>query len=271
MLQGCPLMRIENLGNVHIHWREDGDADGPAVVFANSLGCDLRLWDKVVALMPKGLRLVRFDKRGHGLSSCPAPDYSMDDLVDDAAMLLDRLQVSKCVFIGLSIGGMIAQGLAARRPDLIGALVLSNTAAKMGTAEIWQERMAAVRDGGIEALADQTMERWFSAGFRATDELEGWRNMLVRTPVAGYLGCCAAIAGADLHAATSALTLPAIGIAGTVDGSSPPDIVHATVELIPGAQCHVIEGAGHLPCVEAPRRYADILKGFLSETGHVPA
>ncbi|WP_212523303.1 3-oxoadipate enol-lactonase [Actibacterium sp. MT2.3-13A] len=262
-------MRVARLNDVALHWREDGDPAGRPVVFANSLGTDLRLWDKVIPRLPQGLRLIRFDKRGHGLSSCPAAPYDMEALIADAEALIDHLGVRDSLFVGLSIGGMIAQGLAARRPDLVRAAVLSNTAAKMGTAEMWAGRIAAIEAGGIAALAEPILERWFGAAFRATDELEAWRNMLVRTPKDGYLGCCHALAGADLTERTRGLRLPVLAIAGSEDGASPPDLVRATADLVAGARFALIEGAGHLPPVEAPERYAGILNAFIEEVGHV--
>jgi len=262
-------MNMADLGNVRLHYRIDGDPDGAPLVFANSLGTDLRLWDKVVPLLPAGLRIIRYDKRGHGLSSIPEPPYGMGALVGDAEKLLDHLGVRECVFVGLSIGGMIAQGLAVKRLDLVRGLVLSNTAAKIGTPEMWRDRLETIRTGGIEALADSTMERWFSRAFRDTAELEAWRNMLVRQPRDGYAGCAAAISGTDFYTPTSGLRLPALGIAGDADGSTPPDLVRETVELIPGAKFHLIRGAGHLPCVEKPVEFAEVLTSFLKEIGHV--
>ena len=262
-------MKIADLDGLCLHYRDDGDAEGAAIVFANSLGTDLRLWDEVVTRLPRGLRIIRYDKRGHGLSDCPPGPYTMEDLVGDAEALLDRLSLREVAFVGLSIGGMIAQGLAARRPDLVRALVISNTAARIGTPEMWRERIDAVRSGGIEALADGILERWFSPGFRATDELVAWRNMLVRQPAEGYAGCCAAISGADLTEGTRGLTLPTLAVAGSTDGSTPPDLVKATADLIPGSEFHLIDDVGHLPCVEKPMEYAEVLTGFLTETGHV--
>lgn len=264
-------MKIADLGDVALHYRDEGDPDGPPVVFSNSLGTDLRLWDDLVPLLPAGLRVIRYDKRGHGLSSCPDGPYSMGALVRDAERLLEFLGVRDCVFVGLSIGGMIAQGLAVKRLDLVRAMVISNTAAKIGTPEIWADRMAAVRAGGIEALADGTMERWFSRPFRESPDCALWRNMLVRQPVQGYLGCCAAISGTDFYTPTSGLTLSTLAIAGTEDGSTPPDLVRETADLIKGSQFHLIRGAGHLPCVEKPGDYAEALTGFLRGIGHVEA
>lgn len=262
-------MKIADLPGVSLHYREDGDPQGPPVVFANSLGTDLRLWDSVVSLLPQKLRIIRFDKRGHGLSSCPPAPYSMGSLVTDAEALLDHLKIRDCVFVGLSIGGMIAQGLAVKRMDQVRAMVISNTAAKIGTTEMWNDRIATIRAGGIEALADTIMERWFSKEFRATPELELWRNMLVRTPVDGYSGCSAAIAGTDFYTTTASLTLPTLAIAGSEDGSTPPDLVRETAELIKGSRFELIRGAGHLPCVEKPEEYAGHLTNFLKDIGHV--
>jgi len=262
-------MQIADLGDVQLHYRIDGPEDGAPVVFANSLGTDLRLWDPILPYLPDGLRLIRYDKRGHGLSSCPPAPYAMGTLVSDAERLLDLLKVRDCAFVGLSIGGMIAQGLAVKRLDLVRALVLSNTAAKIGTKDMWADRIAAVEAGGIAALADPVMERWFSRAFRATPELILWRNMLVRQPDAGYAGCSAAISGTDFYTPTSGLRLPTLGIAGSEDGSTPPDLVRETTELIPGAQFHLIRGAGHLPCVEKPQDYAQVLTRFLRDVGHL--
>lgn len=262
-------MKIADLGDVALHYRDEGDPDGPPLVFSNSLGTDLRLWDEVVPLLPDGVRVIRYDKRGHGLSSCPEGPYSMGALVNDAARLLDFLGVRECVFVGLSIGGMIAQGLAVKRLDLVRAMVISNTAARIGTREMWEERIAMVRAGGIAALADATLERWFSRPFRETPDCQLWRNMLVRQPVEGYVGCCAAISGTDFYTPTASLTLPTLAIAGSEDGSTPPDLVRETAELIKGARFHLIRGAGHLPCVEKPGEYAEVLTGFLKEIGHV--
>ncbi|MDV4145777.1 3-oxoadipate enol-lactonase [Shimia sp. FJ5] len=262
-------MKIADLGDVRLHYRIDGNPSGAPIVFANSLGTDLRLWDPVLPHLPEGLRIIRFDKRGHGLSSCPPGPYSMGALVRDTEKLLDLLEVKDAMFVGLSIGGMIAQGLAVKRLDLVRAMVLSNTAAKMGTKEMWEDRLNTVKRDGIEALADPIMERWFGRDFRTTAELELWRNMLVRQPAEGYAGCCAAIAGTDFYTPTSGLRLPTLGIAGSEDGASPPDLVRETVNLIHGSKFELIRRAGHLPCVEKPEDYAALLTTFLKETGHV--
>ncbi|MEE4346968.1 MAG: 3-oxoadipate enol-lactonase [Paracoccaceae bacterium] len=262
-------MRIADLGDIKLHYRIDGNPDGRPVVFANSLGTDLRLWDQILPLLPQGLKYIRYDKRGHGLSELTPAPYAMGTLVRDVERLMDHLAVKDALFVGLSIGGMIAQGLAVKRMDLIRAMVLSNTGAKIGQPAMWDERIAAVKAGGIEALADGIMERWFSAPFRKTDAFHAWRNMLVRQPAEGYVGCSAAISGTDFYTPTSGLRLPTLGIAGADDGSTPPDLVRETVELIPGSQFHLIRKAGHLPCVEQPEEYAAVLTKFMQDVGHV--
>ncbi|MDP5348952.1 MAG: 3-oxoadipate enol-lactonase [Paracoccaceae bacterium] len=262
-------MRIADLGDLKVHYRIDGNPDGRPVVFANSLGTDLRLWDQVLPLLPQVLKYIRYDKRGHGLTELTPAPYSMGTLVRDVERLMDHLAVKDALFVGLSIGGMIAQGLAVKRMDLVRAMVLSNTGAKIGQPAMWDDRIAAVKAGGIEALADSIMERWFSAPFRKTAEFHAWRNMLVRQPAEGYTGCSAAISGTDFYTPTSGLRLPTLGIAGSDDGSTPPDLVRETVDLIPGSQFHLIRKAGHLPCVEQPEEYAAVLTRFMQDVGHV--
>ncbi|NRB18021.1 MAG: 3-oxoadipate enol-lactonase [Rhodobacteraceae bacterium] len=261
-------MQVADLGDVQLHYRIDGDPDGAPVVFANSLGTDLRLWDAVLPHLPTGLKLIRYDLRGHGLSSTPPAPYSMGALIRDAERLLDLLEVRDCVFVGLSIGGMIAQGLAVKRLDQIRGLVLSNTAAKIGTAAQWQQRIDAVHAAGLESLADVVMERWFSRGFRATPEIALWRTMLLQQSPVGYAGCCAAIAGTDFYTPTSGLRLPTLGIAGSEDGATPADLVRETIDLIPGSSFSLMRKAGHLPCVEQPKAYASLLGNFLRGIGH---
>ena len=262
-------MQIADFDDVQLHYQIDGDPDGAPVVFANSLGTDLRLWDPILPLLPKGLKIIRYDKRGHGLSTLTPAPYKMGTLVKDVERLLDLLNVRDCVFVGLSIGGLIAQGLATKRLDIVRAMVLSNTGAKIGTTEIWNDRIAAVRKDGIEGMADVVMQRWFSRAFLDTPELALWRNMLTSQLPEGYIGCSAAISGADFYTPTSGLRLPTLGIAGDEDGATPPDMVRETVGLIPGSSFHLMRKAGHLPCVEKPDEYAQVLTKFLKDVGHI--
>ena len=259
-------MQTISTSDITLHIRDEGPRTGRVLMFANSLGTDLRVWDALLPLLPAGLRIVRFDKRGHGLSDATPAPYALDQLVADAEAVCDRLGLTDITFVGMSIGGLIGQGLAARRPDLVRALVLMDTAARIGTAAMWQDRIAAINAGGVEALADPILERWFTPAFRDTNpEFALWRNMLIRTSVAGYAGCCAAIAGDALTASTRALRLPVMAMAGDQDGSTPPALVRATAELC-GAPFHVIPDAGHIPCVEQPETTARLLTEFLERT-----
>lgn len=262
-------MALVDLGDIRLEVRDEGAKDAPAVMFANSLGTDLRLWDQILPHLPDNLRIIRYDMRGHGGSDCPPGPYSMGQLVRDAEQVLDHLAVRNCVFVGLSIGGMVAQGLAIKRLDLVRAIVLSNTGAKIGQPSMWDDRIAAARAGGIEALADATMERWFTRDFRASPDMQFWRDMMTEQRLEGFLGCMHAISGTDFYTPTSGLRLPALGIAGSDDGSTPADLVRETVDLIPGSDFHLIRRAGHLPCVEQPEEYAKVLTGFLDKIGHL--
>ena len=262
-------MHMREINGVRLHHIVTGDPNGLPIVFANSLGTDFRIWDRVIAQLPAGLKILRYDMRGHGLSDAPEGEYPMADLVADVAGLMDAVGIGQAVFVGLSIGGVVAQGLAVERPDLVRAAVLSNTAAKIGTEQTWGQRIATVRANGIETIADDVMKLWFSRAFHAerADELRGWRNMLTRTPLAGYLGACAAVAHTDLRESTPTIRQPVLAIAGDADGSTPPDLVRETADSIPGARFELIHGAGHIPCVEAPDAYAALLTSFLKENG----
>ncbi|MGI9418893.1 MAG: alpha/beta fold hydrolase, partial [Geminicoccaceae bacterium] len=187
-----------------LHFMDEGPRDGSVVVFSNSLGTDFRLWDPLLPHLPEGLRLIRYDKRGHGLSSCPAAPYSIEDHRDDLAGLLDGLAIKDAVVVGLSVGGMIAQALGAARPDLAKALALCDTGHLIGPPSIWEARIQAIGENGLDAAADGVMERWFTKAFRdgQPDQLSLWRAMLARTPVDGYLGTCRAIQKADLTEGT---------------------------------------------------------------------
>jgi len=261
-------MQTLKIGDNNLHFRDEGDPGGAPVVFSNSLGTDLRLWDDVVALLPPGLRIIRYDMRGHGLSDCPRAPYAMGAMVHDLEGILDALNVRDAVLVGLSVGGMIAQGLAAKRLDQIRAVVLSNTGVKIGTKDLWQERIDMVAAQGLTEMSDAIMERWFSRKFREGGAMAPWRRMVETTPAEGYAGVCAAIAGSDFITPTSGLRLPAMVIAGSEDGATPPDLVRDLADLIPGARFELMRGLGHLPCVEQPGAYAALLTDFLASIGH---
>lgn len=261
-------MAFARVNGIVIHHEIRGPAAGPTVAFSNSLGTDLRIWDLVVERLPKEWRLLRYDKRGHGLSE-GTPAFTMQDEVADLAGLLDHLGVSRTVVVGLSVGGLIAQGLAALHPELVAGLVLSNTAHKIGTDEMWNGRIAALRAGGIASIADAILERWFSPSFRAaaSPEFVGASTMLRRSNLEGYIATCEAIRDADLTESTRALSLPVLCIAGDHDGATPPALVRSMADLIAGAEFHLVEGAGHIPCVEKPDTVASLIERLMARTG----
>jgi len=262
-------MQRADLGDVQINYVIEGSDTAPTLVFAQGLGCDLRIWEEVVERLPKSLRILRYDLRGHGQSSCPEPPYRMGNLVRDSERLLDHLNIRDSLFIGHGLGGMVAQGLAIKRLDQIRAMVLSNTAAKLGMADMWETRSAQVLGHGVSALEQDTMKRWFTRAFLKSNEIAPWRDMFLSQPENGYAGSCAAIAGTDFYTPTSGLRLPALGIAGTEDGVTPADLVRETVGLIPGSDVAIVRRAGHLPSVEQPDTYTQLLMEFIDRTGHL--
>lgn len=264
-------MAFARVNGIVLHYQVLGPADGPVLAFINSLGSDLRIWQEVVPAFTERFRVVLYDKRGHGLSDAPPAPYTIDDHTDDLLALLDHLHIDKVSLVGLSVGGMIAQRMTVRVPDRVQSITLCCTAAKIGTAELWADRIGAVEAGGIEPIADNVLQRWFTPLFHGTraDDLAGWRNMLVRTPAHGYAGTCAAIRDADLRPDAGRIAVPTLCVAGDQDGSTPPDVVKATAELIPGAQFALIEGAGHIPCVEKPAELSGLIMQHLQEAGLV--
>jgi 3-oxoadipate enol-lactonase len=239
------------------------------LVFSNSLGTDFRIWNDVVARLGDQFRIVLYDKRGHGLSELGETPYRIADHVADLAALLDELAIEGAIVCGLSVGGLIAQGLYASRPELVSGLILSDTAHRIGSAALWNDRMAAIEKGGIASIAEAILERWFSRALRENDPaaLAGWRAMLTRTPEAGYLGTCAAIRDADFTEEAGWIAVPTLCIVGDQDGATPPELVLQTADLIPGARYQVIAGAGHLPCIERPAEVARLIEGFALENG----
>ena len=264
-------MDFRALNGVVLHVQDLGPAERPALVFANSLGTDFRIWDEVVARLADKFRIVLYDKRGHGLSEMGDSPYSIDDHVADLAALLDDLAVENAIVCGLSVGGLIAQGLTASRPELVSGLILCDTAHKIGTPEAWAERMAAIEDGGIASIADAILERWFTEDFRESDPiaLTGWHAMLTRTPKEGYLGTCAALRDADFTEEAKQIKVPTLCVVGEEDGATPPELMRRTADLIPGAGYEVIAGAGHLPCIEQPAALAGLIETFAKENGLV--
>lgn len=262
-------MAFVRVNGVVLHHKVCGKDGAPVIVFSNSLGTDFRIWDEVAVALEDRYRLVFYDKRGHGLSEATPAPYRLQDHVDDLAALLDHLGIGKAAVVGLSVGGLIAQGLATSRPGLVQAMVLCDTAHKIGTAELWNARIDTVTSTGIASMADAIMERWFTPAYRVPENADftGYVAMLTRTTVDGYAGTCAAIRDADLTESTRALKLPVLCLVGDHDGTTPPDLVRSTAELIEGAHFEIIDGAGHIPCVEKPVETTRLIADFLNEAG----
>lgn len=261
-------------GDVVLHYRDDQDiraagARRPALVLVNSLGTDLRSFDGVAQRLAGTFRILRFDKRGHGLSGLGAGPVSIERHAADLAALMDRLGIPQATVAGISIGGMVAQALAAARPDLVRGLVLFDTGAAIGPPSVWDARVQAVRAGGIESIADAVMQRWFSARFLAEEPatVAGYRAMVTRMPVEGYLASVLALRDADLTAEARRIAVPTLTVCGSEDLSTPPALVRALAGLIPGAVYRELDGLAHLPTIERPDLSADLVAAFAKEHG----
>lgn len=243
----------------HYHFRQR--SRDRAIVFVNSLGTDLRIWDEVIDRLPPDIPTLAYDKSGHGLSAGGVA--SIDAFTTDLAALMDALGIKDALVCGVSVGGMIAQALASARPDLVGGLVLCSTGYRIGTSENWEERIVTVNQQGIEAMAEGILERWFAPSFHLVypEIVAGYRLMLTRTPTAGYSAVCAAIRDADLENVAQSIQCLTLCIAGTDDLATPPNVVEALASAICDAQSKLYTSVGHLPCIEVPSVLADdILK-----------
>jgi len=261
-------VNFARVNGVTLHYDlTEPDTDKPVLVFSNSLGTDFRIWDDLTATFAEDYRVLRYDKRGHGLSETGTTPYKIEDHSADLAGLLDHLSIKGVIAVGLSVGGMIVQDLAARRPDLVRALVLCDTAHKIGTAEMWEERIAALEEGGLVPMLEPVMERWFTADFRRPDNpvYAGCCQMFVRQGYEGYVGTCHALKDADLTESTAKLTVPVLCLVGDQDGSTPPEMVKGTADIIAGSDFAIVEGAGHIPCVEQPAKQEIIMRKFFAK------
>ncbi|MEM9097804.1 MAG: 3-oxoadipate enol-lactonase [Pseudomonadota bacterium] len=260
-------MKFVRLNGTTLRYRVSGAAEGPAIVFANSLGTDLTVWDEVVERLPDTYRMVGFDKRGHGLSAMPEGPVRIEDYATDLVHLANHLGIKDFIVCGVSVGGLIAQATATLAPNRVRGIVLSNTGAKIGNDAMWNERIAIAETQGMEAMADAVMERWFPSAFHASNPelIAGYRAMLTRTPAAGYASTSRAIRDADFIQSTSQLTLPTLCIGGELDGATPTSLVKELAGLIPGAEYHEIPGCGHLPSVQNPEACTNAILAFLTK------
>lgn len=263
-------MAFAEIGGTVLHYELLGDADASRVlVFANSLGTDFRIWLPVFDELDDDLAILLYDMRGHGLSGLGKQPSSIEDHAQDVIDLCAALEIEKAVFCGLSVGGLIAQGIWKRKPSLVEAMILCDTAHKIGTAEMWNTRIAAIEANGIASLSTAVLERWFTPNFfkNNSTDLAGYRVMLERQSVVGYIGVCAAIRDADFTESTKTIDVPTLCIVGDQDGSTPPETVRAMADLIPDADFEIIKGCGHIPCVEQPEALSRLINRFLSRLG----
>jgi len=260
-------MQFARLNDVTLHYQLIGSPQSRRLlVFVNSLGTDFRIWRDVVIRLAGDVAILLYDTRGHGLSETGATPYSIDMLATDLAALLDHVGATRATICGVSVGGMIAQRLAADRPDLVEALVLCDTLGKIGDAQMWDARIVAVSDGGIAAISTSILERWFTPIFcdPVNAEFSGYRTMLERQPAAGYIATCVALREADLRDAATRLPVPTLCVVGDQDGSTPPRAVADFAKTIPGARFELIAKCGHLPSIEQPEALAVIIRAFLT-------
>lgn len=260
-------MKFININGHNIHYKYLKSSAAQTFVFVNSLGTDFRIWDGVVENLSKYGSIVCFDKCGHGLSENSQKPLTINDYVDDVIALLDALEIDKCIFVGLSIGGIIGQKMALKFPNRIEKLVLSNTAPKVGSEESWNTRINIVQNKGIAAIADTVMKVWFSENFHQnhTNELLGYKAMLANSNPVGYVQACEALKINDLTIEIGKIDIPTLCLAGTVDGSTPPAQVKAMADQIPNAKYVLIEGVGHIPCVEKPEIVSQLILDFVTD------
>lgn len=243
------------------------EGHGPAVVLSHALGCDLSMWDSVAAALRERFTVVRYDHRGHGRSPIVPGAFSMDDLADDAAELIAGLNLGPVHFVGLSMGGMTAQALAARHPAAVRSLVIANSAQQYDEAARagWQLRVDTVRGQGMAAIADGAMARWFTPEFRADAQgaalVAQQRAVLLANDPEAYVQACLAVGAIDLAAGNARLNRPTLVIGGTRDDATPMAMSEAMAATIPGARLRHL-AASHLSAIEQPQAFAALLTEF---------
>jgi 3-oxoadipate enol-lactonase len=249
---------------VALHHTIDGRDGAPILVLGASLGTTGALWQPQLPALAERFRVVRYDHRGHGHSPAPAGPYRIDDLGGDVLTLLDTLGADRVHLAGISIGGAVASWLAATAPHRIDRLALLATSPRFGTPSLWTERAGAVRAGGMPAIADQVVGRWFTPAFATRHAaVVAWvRQQLVTTPVEPYASCCAALADLDLTPLLGSIEAPTLVLAGADDPVSPPAHARSIAASIPGARVEVVPDAAHLLNIEQPDRVSRALLDF---------
>ncbi|GGK35625.1 3-oxoadipate enol-lactonase [Salinarimonas ramus] len=272
-MSGAPLAteerRIEVGRGVRLRVRRDACAtpDAPTIVLSNSLAASLEMWDAQVALLRTRFHVVRYDTRGHGGSDVPAGPYGFSDLVGDVVGLMDALAIPRATFMGLSLGGMTGLGLAIAHPDRVERLVCcaARADAPAPVVAAWESRIATVSEGGVDAIADETLARWLSDDFRARDpeRAAAIRAMIAGTPADGWIACARALQTLDYARSLGTIKAPTLYVVGSDDAAATPDVMRAMAEATPGARLAVIEGGRHLPNVDSAAEFDRVLAGFL--------
>lgn len=243
---------------------EDTGGSGPALILSNSLGTRLEMWDRQMPALSKIRRVVRYDKRGHGLSEVKVGPTSFARLTLDAVELLDHLGIARADWCGLSMGGMSGMWAATHHGERFGKVVLCNTAASMQPPDLWNQRIAIVKKDGLKPLISSIVDRWFTKRFQEADRqaVAEIVAMLETTPPEGYASASAAIRDMDQRWSIRAITHPVLVISGTHDGSTPPARGREIAEAIPGA-AYVELDAAHLSNIEDEARFTKALTDFL--------
>ncbi|MFO7878303.1 MAG: 3-oxoadipate enol-lactonase [Desulfovermiculus sp.] len=260
-------MPFTDVNGMQFYYQLRGPEHAPVVMLSNSLGSNLSMWDEQVPeLVAAGFQVLLYDSRGHGQSAVPQGPYSIEMLTQDAIGLLDALGLDRVFFCGLSKGGMVGQMLGVSHPERILALVLCSTSAHIGMPETWNERIKAVQEHGMQAVADATIDRWFTpAGQkRLPKRIESVRRMVLNTPVQGFCASCEAIRDMDLRESISAITLPTLVMVGEHDQGTPVSHAEFIHKQIPSSELQIIPGAAHMIGIEQAdafnRRLVDFLK-----------
>jgi 3-oxoadipate enol-lactonase len=242
----------------------EGPERAPVLMLCNSLGTDLHMWDDQVKAIGDRFRILRYDRRGHGQSEAPKGPYNMDMLGADALAVMDAMGVGKVNWCGLSMGGMVGMWLGGNASHRIDRLVLSNTSSFMADKQVWSQRFNTVRAGGMAAVADGTMERWFTKGFRerAPQAVARLKEMVLNTPVEGYIGCGEAVRDMDHRELIREITAPTMIIAGRHDPGTTVEDAEYMRDRITGSKLVVLDAA-HISNVEQAQAYTDALLGFL--------
>ena len=257
------MPEVEN-GDVRLHYELSGAVDGSVLVLSNSLGSNLHMWDKVLPAFESCHRVLRYDMRGHGQSSVPEGPYNMEQLGGDVLSLLDHLGIERADVCGLYVGGMIAMWLGVHAPQRLHRIVFANTGARIGSVELWGQRIAMAQSAGMAALASFTLERWFTAPYRENHpvEMERIRAMVAATDVRGYVACCAALRDTDLRSEVAAITAPSLVISGTHDPATPPSDGKALHSALRDSN-YVELNASHLSAWERAEEFANAVLAFL--------